>query len=154
TVELTVKPRGAIRWNSTGANPREGTPYAGPIELDGTGAVTIYVYAEDDGVSTTRSFAIPAVDQKGPTIDRSKPAKLRKRVDFQGNRDAFSAINSAKAMNARFSGGVSLTVGSGARTVTTRFGADATISAIDVETFIAAARHALVDEAAEVFLRV
>lgn len=154
TVELTVKPRGAIRWNLTGANPREGTSYAGPIELDGTAAVTIYAYAEDQGVSTTRTFAIAAVDQKGPTIDKSKPAKLRKRVDFQGNSDAFSAINSAKAMSVKLSDGVSLTVGSGARTVTTRFGADATISAIDVETFIAAARHALGDEAAEVLLRV
>jgi hypothetical protein len=94
------------------------------------------------------------VDQKGPTIDKSKPAKLRKRVDFQGNSNAFSAINSAKAMSVKLSGGVSLTVGNGARTVTTRFGADATISAIDVETFIAAARHALGDEAAEVLLRV
>jgi hypothetical protein len=75
-------------------------------------------------------------------------------VDFQGNSDAFSAINSAKAMSVKLSGGVSLTVGSGAKTVTTRFGADATISAADVETFIAAARHALGDEAAEVLLRV
>ena len=61
--------------------------------------MTTYTYAEDEGVSTTRSFAIAAVDQKGPTIDKSKPAKLRKRVDFQGNSNAFSAINSAKAMS-------------------------------------------------------
>jgi hypothetical protein len=154
TVELSVKPRGTIRWNTTGANPREGTPYAGPIELDGTAAVTIYAYAEDTGVTANRQFSIAAVDQKGPTIDKSKPAKLRRRVEFQGNSDAFSAINNAKAMSVKLSGGVSLTVGTGAKTVTTRFGADATISAVDVESFVAAARHALGDEAAEVLLRV
>jgi hypothetical protein len=100
-VELSVKPRGSIHWNTTGANPREGTPYGGSIELDGTAALTIYAYAEDAGVTTIRQFTIPAVDQKGPTIDKSKPAKLRRRVEFQGNSDAFSTINNAKAMSVK-----------------------------------------------------
>ena len=58
-VELTVKPRGVIRWNTTGANPKEGQPYTGPIELTGNAEVTIYAYAEDQGVSTQRNFLIP-----------------------------------------------------------------------------------------------
>lgn len=154
TVELTVKPRGEIRWNTTGANAREGAVYKDPIELPGTEAVTIYAYAEDCGVSTTRNFSIPAVDQKGPTIDPRKPAKLRRRVDFQGNSEAFSAINTAKAVSAKLTGGISLTVGEGSRTVSTRFGTDTEVKAEDIETFIAAARTALRNETAEVVLRV
>ena len=105
-VELTVKPRGEIRWNTTGANPREGAIYSGGIELKGKDAVTIYAYAEDEGVSTQRNFTIPSVDQEGPVIDKAKPAKLRKRVDFRGNAEAFSAINNAKSLSARMTGGV------------------------------------------------
>ena len=44
-VELTVKPRGTIRWNTTGANPRDGEVYTGPIMLNGGGEITIYAYA-------------------------------------------------------------------------------------------------------------
>ena len=151
-VELTVKPRGEIRWNTTGANPREGQVYAGPIELDGTSEVTIYAYAEDQGVVTTRSFRIPPADQKGPSIDKTKPAKLRKRLDFRGNADSFGAVNNAKSMGVKLSGGVSLTVGEGAQTVSTRFGTDATIRADDIETFITVARQALGNDTSDVVL--
>lgn len=154
TVELMVKPRGEIRWNTTGANAREGIPYNDPIDLEGTEAVTLYVYAEDDGVTTTRNFTIPAVDQKGPAIEKTKPARLRKRVDFRGNSEAFSAINNAKTMSVKLTGGVFLTVGDGARSVTTRFGTDAVVKAEDVENFITAARQALANETAEVLLRI
>jgi hypothetical protein len=153
-VELTVKPRGQIRWNTTGVNPREGVVYDGPIKLDGTDAVTIYAYAEDQGVSVTRNFNIPALDQKGPAIDKTKPARLRKRVDFRGNADAYKAINNAKALNVKLSGGVSLTVGDGNRSVATRFGSDAVIRADDIEAFITAARLALGNETADVVLRI
>ena len=154
TVELTVKPRGAIRWNITGANAREGTPYTGPIELDGIAAVTIYAYAEDQSVSTTRNFNIPALNQTGPTIDKAKPAKLHKRVEFPGNAVAFTAINQAKDLHVRFAGGVSLTVGDGAQAITTRFGTDAVVKGEDIDAFVAAARQALGKEAADVQLRI
>lgn len=57
-------------------------------------------------------------------------------------------------MSVKLGGGVSLTVGDGARSVSTRFGTDATIRAEDLEAFITAARHALGSETAEVVLRV
>lgn len=153
-VELTVKPRGKIKWNTTGVNPREGQNYSGPIELEGTEEITIYAYAEDQGVETTRSFNIPAVDQKGPKIDKSKPAKLRKRMDFRGNSEAFSAINNAKAVSAKLSGGISLTVGEGTKNITTRFGSDAVIRVEDIEVFVSAAREALASDTADVYLKI
>ena len=153
-VELSVKPRGTIRWNDTGANPREGEEYTGPIELQGDGETTIYAYAEDHEVSTSRNFKIPALDQKGPQIDKCKPAKLRKRLNFQGSADTYSAINNAKSMNVKLAGGVSVTVGEGGRSVTTRVGTDAHIRAEDVEAFITAARAALGNETADAVLKV
>ena len=131
-----------------------GIPRIRQHALEGSSEVTIYAYAEDAGVTTTRNFTIPAVNQKGPTIDKAKPARLRKQVHFRGNAEAFAAINSAKAMSVKLGGGVSLTVGDGARSVSTRFGTDATIRAEDIEAFIAAARQALDSETAEVVLRV
>ena len=106
-VELTVKPRGDIRWNTTGANPKEGQVYTGPIELSGDAEVTIYAYAEDQGVGTQRSFIIPKPDQAGPTIDKCKPAKLHKKLDFHDNAKSFAALNSAKGVQARLRGSTS-----------------------------------------------
>jgi len=154
TVELTVKPRGHIRWNTTGTNPREGTPYTGPIALEGTAAVTIYAYAEDEGVSTTRNFTIPAIDQKGPAIDQTKPAKLRKRLSVQGNSETYTAINQSKALGVKLGGSISLTVGEGNRAITTRFGSDLMVTAENIEAAIAVARQTLGNEAAEVSLRI
>ena len=152
-VELTVKPRGAIRWNTTGANPKEGQVYSGPIELSGDAEMTVYAYAEDQGVSTQRSFLIPKPDQAGPTIDKSKTAKLHKKLDFHDNAKSFAALNSAKGVQARFRG-VNVEIGSGAKNVVTRFGSESIIAPEHLEAFIAAARQALGDETAEVKLSV
>ena len=153
-VELTVVPRGTIRWNTTGANPREGQEYTDPIELEGDGEITVFAYADDEGVTTTRNFKIPAPDQKGPSVDKAKPAKLKKRLDFRGTADAFAAINSAKPMAVRLGGAPSVTVGEGARSITTRFGSDTLVRAEDIESFITAARAALGNETADVVLTV
>lgn len=149
-----MKPRGKIRWNTNATNPKEGTVYTDPIELTGTGEVTIYAYAEDNGASTQRNFLIPRVNETGPSIDTSKPAKLRKKTDFRGATEAFQAINTAKSMHVMLTGGVSLTVGEGATAVTTRFGSDATVKADAVEAFIDLAREALANPIADVVLRV
>src|SRR5262249_52983965 len=60
TVALDVKPRGVLRWNLDGTNVREGKVYTGPVALPGDGEVTVYAYAEDAGVSETKSFTIRA----------------------------------------------------------------------------------------------
>jgi hypothetical protein len=113
--------------------------------------VTIYAFAEDNGVSTSRTFVIPKPDQKGPTVDRTKPATLRKKLDFRGNADAFAAINAVKALQARI-GGASIDIGEGTRNVSTRFGSDSVITADHLDQFIATARETIEDPTADVKL--
>lgn len=153
-VELTVKPGGVIRWNTTGANPKEGTTYTGPIDLPGDAEVTIYAYAEDRGVGAQRSFNVPPADQTGPSIDKSRPARLHKKLDFRGSTDTFVALVDFEARQVTMANGVTLSVGEGSAAVTTRFGSDAAIHAADLRTFIAAAREALQNPTADVVLRI
>jgi hypothetical protein len=149
TVELTVVPRGSLRWNTTGINPKEGAPYTGPIELSGDDDLTLYVYAEDGGVTAIREFLIPKPNQKGTVIDKQKPAVLKKKLTQDGNGPAFASIKAAKDAKASFVG-ISVEVGKGAKNALTRFGSESTVTGEAVETFIKAARAALGDETAEV----
>jgi hypothetical protein len=116
--------------------------------------VTVYAYAEDKGASAQRNFLVPRVNKTGPSIDTTKPAQLRKKVDFRGATEAFRALTAAKSMQVALAGGVSLTVGEGATAVTTRFGSDAAIQAETVLAFINLAREALTNPLADVVLRV
>lgn len=148
-VKLAVVPKGTIRWNTSGTNPKEGKVYDGPIEVDGDNEVTIYAYAEDNGVEATRNFKIPKPDHGGFTLDKVKPAKLRKKLDCKGNSDAYAAINTTKTMQAKFSG-VTVEIGEGSRNVVTRFGSDSILTADHLDRFITTARQAIGDETAEV----
>jgi hypothetical protein len=149
SVELSVVPRGALRWNTTGINPKEGTPYTGPIDLPGADDVTLFVYAEDAGVSATRSFTIPRPNQKEMVIDKQKPAILKKKLCQDGNGPAFASIKAAKESKASFIG-ISVEVGKGSKNAITRFGSESSVTADAIETFIKAARSALGDETADV----
>ena len=153
-VELTVKPRGAIRWNTTGANPKEGEIYAGPIDIPGDAETTIYAYAEDQGVGAGRNFTIPRANQAGPAIDKTRPAHLRKKLDFRGSTETFVALANLEASRAMLAGGVSLTVGEGARAITTRFGSDTVVPGPVIRKFIEEARNALAYPTADVLMRV
>ena len=152
-VELSVKPRGTIRWNTTGANPKEGTVYAGPVELPGEAETTVYAYAEDEGVGATRPFVIPRADHAGPSIVKTKPARLRKKLEFKGSTEAFTALVHLEQLQAKLAGGVALTIGEGTQAVITRFGSDTVIDGLTVRAFIDAARNALQNETADVVLR-
>ncbi len=150
-VELTVKPRGTIRWTTTGANPKHGTVYDGPIEIPSEAEVTIFAYAEDKGVSTSRNFLIPRAEQGSFAIDPTKPAHLRKKLHYRGNNEVFAALNTVKGLQVRL-GNVSVEIGEGARNVITRFGSEIVIAPEDLEQFIATARRAISDDTAEVKL--
>lgn len=150
-VELSVVPRGTIRWTTTGANPKEGKPYTAPIDIDGGDEVTLYVYAEQDGVSATRSFRIPKPDQRGRVKCGPGPVRLRKRLIFAGTGLAFALIKAAKDAQASF-GGLIVEVGGGARTAMTRFGSESSVLAEHVERLVVASRAALEDDAADVKL--
>lgn len=148
-VTLTVRPKGQIRWNTTGANPKEGKIYKEPIEIEGNAEVTIYAYAEDNGVSAVRNFKIPAPDDTGVSIDKDKKATLRKPLVFDGNAKVFAALKLAKDAKGVL-GTIQIEVGKGAKNATTRFGSESIISAEDVERFITLAREAIGESAADV----
>lgn len=150
-VKLAVVPNGTIRWNTSGINPKEGKIYDGPIELTGDGEITIYAFAESKGVEVQRSFKIPKPDHGDVALDKSKPAKLIKRVVREGNSDSYAVINTAKAMQAKLSG-ITVDIGEGSRNVSVRFGSDSVLSADHLEQFISIARQAIGNEIAEVRL--
>lgn len=92
TVELTVVPRGAIRWNTDGSNAKEGTVYSGPIELLGTEEVALYVHADDQGVSVEKTFRIAA--QEGQKVlDKAREARLTKEIHGQTTAESFTMTN-------------------------------------------------------------
>jgi len=104
-VEVTVKPPATIRWNTTGANPKEGAVYAGPIDIPGDAETTVYAYAEDQGVGAARNFTIPRADQTGPSIVKTEPARLRKKLDFRGSTETYAALVNFESLQATLSGG-------------------------------------------------
>ena len=148
-VKLAVVPKGTIRWNTSGINPKEGKLYDGPIELTSDEETTIYVYAESNGVETQRNFKIPKPHHGGFTLDKTKPAKLIKKVVREGNGDSYAVINTAKAMQAKMCG-IILEIGEGSKNVVTRFGSDSVLTADHLEQFISIARQAIGNETAEV----
>jgi hypothetical protein len=150
-VKLDVVPKGTIRWNTSGINPKEGKIYDGPIELTGDEEITIYAYAESNGANVQRNFKIPKPDHGEVPVDKTKPAKLIKKVVREGNSDSYTVINTAKAMQAKLSG-ITVEIGEGSKNVVTRFGSDSILTADHLEQFISMARQAIGNETAEVRL--
>jgi hypothetical protein len=152
TVTLSVKPRGLIRWNLEGTNVKEGKVYTGPIDIPGDGEATVYVYAEDAGVSASKTFTIRAVTGGKATIDPAKPATVAKKTKLATTADTFVTIRAGKKTKATFGNGVVVTVGKGDKNATTRFGPGTDLAPEAIEAFISAARAAIGDEAADVEL--
>ncbi|WP_294539790.1 anti-phage-associated DUF499 domain-containing protein [uncultured Rhodoblastus sp.] len=150
SVALSVKPRGEIRWNIDGTNVKEGAIYAGPIEIPGAAETTIYVYAEDAGVSASKNFTIHPVTGGKATIDPAKAATVAKKTKLATTADTFVTIRAGKKTKAVFGNGVVVTVGKGDKNATTRFGPGTSLTPEAVEEFIAAARTAIGEEAADV----
>lgn len=150
SVALTVKPRGKIRWNTDGTNPREGKPYAGPIQIDGGDETKIYAYAEDAGVETTKTFVIRPVKGGEIQVDLDRPAVIRKRLKIASTKDVFVMIGALKTARGKLRGSLSATVGQGDVNATTRFGPKTELSAEILERFLMAGRAALANEMAEV----
>ena len=151
SVELSVVPKGEIRWNTAGITPRDGEIYRGPIELEPSREVTLYAYAEADGVTATREFVIPAIDRPGPSIDPTKPAKLKKRIKLEGTAAAYRLINRGRALQAKLAG-VGIEIGEGARALTARFGSESVVGLDELQVFIEAGRAALGDPTADIRL--
>lgn len=148
TLELKVAPPGRLRYTLTGANPAEGNVYAAPFEIDAK-EVTVYCYAEADGVTANRQFIVPSAGDKEVKIDPTKPAVLRKRLEAEGTSDAFRLVGQAKASRARLRGAL-IEVGTGSKTAILRFGADAAVTPEAVDGLVRALREAIGDDMADV----
>ncbi|ABE37255.1 conserved hypothetical protein [Rhodopseudomonas palustris BisB5] len=150
TVELTVKPRGTIRWNIDGTNAREGKAYSGPIALNGDDEVKIYAYAEDAGVEVTKVFPIRAAAEDEFKIDPELPVAIKKRQKIVSTKDVFATLKALKEARGLLKGSLSATVGQGDVNATTRFGPQTNLNSAAIETFLGAARLSIAQEAAEV----
>ena len=152
-VTLVARPEAELRWNTTGINPKEGTVYDGsPIEVDGRQKTTLYVYAENGGVSARRNFTLEAVGAK-KTIDDNRPTKVKRDFQFATKGEVLRVVRASKGKeNVRFQG-VSVTVGEGERSLRVRSGGDVALSGRDIETMIEGLRGALGQSDAEVQLR-
>jgi hypothetical protein len=150
-VTLTVKPTGKIHWNTDGTNPAEGSEYVEPIKLNGTEDVTIYAYAEADGVTVKQQFRVNRREGAGQKIDESRPAVIRRTMQANTNDKVFAATTQAKQSNVSFQS-VVVIVGSGSRNVTTSFAAEVEVDAAAIEEAAKFGRTQVKDEQAEVKL--
>lgn len=151
-VALTVKPTGAIRYTLDGQNPSEGTEYDGPIKLDGSEDVTIYAFAEAEGVTAREQFKVNKREGAGQKIDETRPAVIRRNMTAPTNEKVFAATAKAKEANIRFKT-VAVIVGGGTRNVTTTFSADVDVDGAAIEDAARFARAQINDDQAEVQLR-
>jgi hypothetical protein len=149
TVALTVKPRGNIRWNTDGTNPREGKPYTGPIAIDGDGEVKVYAYAEDVGVETTKTFTVRPAKAGEIQLDPDKPVVIKKRLKIATTIDVFSTLKALKVAHGKLKGSLAVTVGQGDVNATTRFGPQTVLAPDALEAFLGAGRGALGNDTAE-----
>lgn len=112
-VELFVAPRGDIRYTLDGSEPREGTPYSGPVDI-GDGDVLLRALGSADGLEAKADFRFPARGKKGVQIDEVKPARLVSRtgrkLDSRGT--TFEGLKQAADKTVEFEN-VALTVGQG-----------------------------------------
>ena len=115
TVELFVAPRGAIRYTLDGSEPREGTLYAGPVEI-GDGDVLLLAFASADGLEAKADFRFPARGKKGVQVDEVKPARLVSRSGrkLDSRATTFEGLKQAADRKAEFEN-VTLTVGQGTK---------------------------------------
>lgn len=122
SVELFVAPRGAIRYTLDGSEPRDGTPYEGPIAI-GDGEALLRAFAEAEGLEAKAEFRFPAKGKKGVQIDNLKPAHLVSRtgrkLDSRGK--TFEGLKQAAEKSATFEG-IVLTVGQGNQMIAVNVG--------------------------------
>jgi hypothetical protein len=135
SVELFVAPRGFIRYTLDGSEPRDGTPYEGPIAI-GDDEVLLRAFAEADGLEAKAEFRFPAKGKKGVDIDDVKPARLVSRTGLKLDSRAktFEALKQAAEKSATFEG-IGLTVGQGNRMIAVNVG-EIAVDAVFIEALL------------------
>ena len=121
-VELFVAPRGTIRYSLDGSEPRDGTPYGGPIAI-GQGEVLLRAFAEAEGLETKADFKFPALGSTGVLIDPVQPGRLVSRTGrkLDSRAKTFEGLKQAAEKAVTFEG-VALTVGQGSQIIAVNVG--------------------------------
>lgn len=134
-VRLLVAPRGEIRYTLDGSEPRDGTPYSGPIAI-GDGEVLMRVFAAADGLEAKEQFRFAAKGKKGVTVDPVKPGSLVYRVPRKIDTRAkiFEGLAEAEKSDTAFTG-VTLTVGQGSQMIAITVG-DVSVEAGFIEALL------------------
>jgi Protein of unknown function (DUF499)/Fn3 associated len=131
-IELMAAPNGTLKYTLDGSEPRNGTLYSSPIEIDDE-EISLLVFAEAQGVEAKQEFKFPARGKKGPRIDDSKPAsfvaKNSKQLDSRSK--TFQGLKDAKEIGVTFEK-VTLNVGNGTKIASVLFG-DLTLTAEYIE---------------------
>lgn len=116
TVELFVVPRGTIRYTLDGSEARNGIDYSKPIPINDN-TVTLYVFAECEGIEEKRTFQFPAKG-KAEEIKKDKPAQIHsatpKRLDNSAK--TYEGIKLAKEKGISFEQ-VTLQIGSSPKVI-------------------------------------
>lgn len=134
-VELFVVPRGEINYTIDGSEPREGTPYTGPINI-ANDDVLLRTFAAADGIETKEDFHFPAKGKKGVQIDDVKPARLVSRAGrkLDSRSKTFEGLKQAADRSATFEG-INLTVGQGNQMIAINVG-DIEVDAVFIESLL------------------
>jgi len=117
SVALFVTPKGSIRYTLDGSEARNGTPYTAPIPV-GEKAVSIYVFAECEGLEEKRTFTFAEAGSKEVLIVKEDPAKLYSPVPKRLDNTAktYEGLKLAKDKNITFEQ-VILTMGSSPKVI-------------------------------------
>ena len=115
TVQLFVVPKGKIRYTLDGSEARNGMEYTGEFEI-GDDPVSVYVFAEYDGIEAKHKFSYPAAGSDEVVIIKDKPATLYspKPKKLDSSAKTYEGLKVAKEKNIQFEQ-VSLVVGTGAQ---------------------------------------
>lgn len=121
-VELFVAPKGSIKYTLDGSEARNGIDYTGPIQL-GYEEMTVYVFAECDGLEQKRNFTFPKSGSNEVPIVKEAPAILvsqtPKRLDNPSK--TYEGLKLAKEKNIEFEQ-VTLMIGSAPQVIHLSFG--------------------------------
>ena len=122
-LELFVAPRGIIKYTLDGSEARNGQTYSEPVKLD-NGKVSVYVFAECDGIEDKRTFTFDAKGVSEVNIVREKPVEIHagrpKKVDATAK--IFEALKFADEHGMEFES-ADISAGSDPKVIRLSFGA-------------------------------
>ena len=121
TIALQCTPKADILYSTDGTNPKNGTCYESPFEID-SAPKRLLVYAESGEANAKADFDIPASTDKTVQIDDAKPARLQaKRITLDTPDRVYGVINHFRAQKGALFKGVRIELDEGENTVAVRF---------------------------------